>query len=354
MTSADSYSFLDRQLHSFAFNAIGAQKMLAEMEDDMFSARMPETTRAPIFITSLPRAGTTLLLEILAKSSDLACHTYRDMPFVLCPMLWEQISAGMRKTAEKRERAHGDGMSVDFDSPEAFEEILWLAFWRDKFEADRIAPWTAADRNEDFEAFFFAHMRKIIALRRPDAPGARYVSKNNANVARLPLLKAMAPDCRIVVPLRHPAGQIASLMRQHERFVKVHGEDPFGLKYMSWIGHFEFGAALKPIDFSGWTTRVQQGPDHPDFWLSYWRAAYSAIAKAPDALIFDYEGACADPHPHLDRLLRAVDVPASDSLRAEAARFRPSPYEPSFPETANADLTAQVLSLYEQLRAQAL
>ena len=27
------------------------------------------------------------------------------------------------------ERAHGDGMTIGYDSHEAFEEVLWRAFW---------------------------------------------------------------------------------------------------------------------------------------------------------------------------------------------------------------------------------
>ena len=40
-------------------------------------------------------------------------------------MLYEVITL-FRKSGEMRERAHGDGMMIDFDSPEALEEMELL------------------------------------------------------------------------------------------------------------------------------------------------------------------------------------------------------------------------------------
>jgi len=80
---------------------------------------------APIFITSLPRAGTTILLAALNSVPQLATHLYRDMPFVMAPLLWSRLSGRFRKQAVLQERAHGDGIAIGYDSPEAFEEVIW-------------------------------------------------------------------------------------------------------------------------------------------------------------------------------------------------------------------------------------
>ena len=141
MTEADRYSWSDRVLHKLAFSGIGLQKALADIEDSMFAARFADVSvEAPVFVTSLPRAGTTLLLDVLNTLPNVATHTYRHMPFVLCPILWNQISSGLRKEAVSMERAHGDGVMVSVDSPEAFEEVLWKAFWPAKYNTDRITP----------------------------------------------------------------------------------------------------------------------------------------------------------------------------------------------------------------------
>ncbi|HSK41347.1 MAG TPA: sulfotransferase [Arenibaculum sp.] len=330
------YSWLDRFLHRVAFAQIEMQQGLSSLEDRMFAGRIPDTApERPVFVTSLPRAGTTLLLETLSGLGDFATHTYRDMPFVLCPMLWNRMSAGFRKTQDLRERAHGDGMAVGYDSPEAFEEVAWMAFWEDKYLPDRIIPWTAADRNSEFETFLNAHMRKIVALRadaRGDAESCedggtlRYLSKNNANVARLELLPALFPDCRILVPVRAPWGHVRSLHHQHARFLDLHGTDGFGRSYMAWLGHFEFGATLKPIDFGGWLDR--SGPLDPlrdEFWIAYWTNAYEAVlaAAGPNVRFIDYDCLCAEPRSMLEALAEAADLKDPAPLLARADRFRP-------------------------------
>ena len=358
MSGAEAYSWLDRTLHRLAFAGLGLQKALADLEDRMLAGQFQDVAaERPVFITSLPRAGTTLLLEVLSVLPDFASHTYRNMPFVLCPILWDRLSQAFRKDAKLRERAHGDGMMVGYDSSEAFEEVIWTAFWPEKYRSGRIEPWSATDRDDDFERFFRNHIRKIVALRpAPNGAGRhrrRYVSKNNANIARLELLQALFPDCRIVVPIRHPQSQIRSLRRQHESFTAMHAQDRFSLRYMEWLGHFEFGAALRPIDFRGWMADgVALDPSDEPFWLTYWAEAYQAVlaAAGPGVYFFDYDRACARPEPMMAALAEVLDVRDPSELLAQAARFRRSARNqaPDLPRTA---LGARVRDVYEAIRA---
>ena len=46
------------------------------------------------------------------------------------------------------------------------------------------------------------------------------------------------------------------------------------------IGHFDFGANLKPVDFDGWFTKGSpKDPMTLGFWLDYWRAAYRHVLR---------------------------------------------------------------------------
>ena len=73
-------------MHGMAFSTIELQKALADIEDRLYASRFSQVQiDRPVFITSLPRAGTTLLLEIVASLDAFASHTYRDMPFLLTP-----------------------------------------------------------------------------------------------------------------------------------------------------------------------------------------------------------------------------------------------------------------------------
>ena len=60
------------------------------------------------------------------------------------------------------------------------------------------------------------HFRKLMALR--GSGSARYVSKNNANIARIPLIARLFPDAIILVPFRNPMDHAGSLLRTHLLF----------------------------------------------------------------------------------------------------------------------------------------
>src|SRR5262245_43286282 len=86
LPDAEGYSGMDRALHRVAFATYDVQADLADIEDRLFAAHLGSiTNQRPVFITSLPRAGTTLLLECCAALDEFASHTYRDMPFVMIP-----------------------------------------------------------------------------------------------------------------------------------------------------------------------------------------------------------------------------------------------------------------------------
>jgi hypothetical protein len=348
------YGRLDRLLHTLAFRGTGVQKAVADLEDQMFRKELAGVEiHRPVFITSLPRAGTTLLLDLLHAVPGFATHTYRNMPFVLCPMLWERVAGSFRKTAERRERAHGDGMLVGFDSPEAFEEVVWQAFWPKKYRDDRILPWTAADRDPEFEDFLRSHIAKIVRLGAGDG-GGRYVSKNNANIGRVDLVPELFPDATIVVPFRAPLQQASSLLRQHRRFVDIHRDDEFARAYMAGIGHHEFGANLRPLDFDDWLAGDPADSITLDFWLAYWAAAFAHVLARRDRIVLvDYDRLCREPAPLLGPLAERLGIPP-DLLLAQTGRFRPPTAHDAMSDAIDPDLRDRAGSLHAKLQAAVL
>jgi hypothetical protein len=351
------YGLLDRALHRVAFATGRAHVGLADLEERLFGRELAAVpAERPILVTALPRAGTTVLLELLARTPTLAAHTYRDMPFVLCPLLWERLSRAFRRAAEApRERAHGDGLAVGLDSPEAFEEMVWKVFFRDRYRADRILPWTGCG-NREFVAFLRGHLRRIVALRRRQKPSAaRYVSKNNLNLARLPALWQALPDALVVVPFREPVQHAASLRHQHRRFLELHARDAFARRYMAGIGHFDFGANLKPVDFGGWLdVAPDRDPERLAFWLAYWRAAYRhVLEQAGDgrlALVgFEVLGA----GPDLAALAGRLELEPAD-LAAHRGLLKPARAHEVELDGVPPDLLREVRDLHATLRSRAL
>ncbi|MEO5367629.1 MAG: sulfotransferase [Magnetococcus sp. WYHC-3] len=351
------YSLPDRWIHRLAFATLDLQEDLSRLESRLFQEDMTALpTPAPVFITSLARAGTTLLLELLEQCGEFACHTYRNMPFVFLPLLWDQVSRKHRVALPAVERAHGDGMTVHADSPEAFEEILWKHFWPEKYPADRILTWNSSDRNARFESFYADHIRKVTLLNRRVAPQRRrYLAKNNVNITRLTWLPRVFPQCKIVVPVRDPVSHVTSLVRQHQRFMQRHQEDAFASRYMDWLGHHEFGSRLKPCDFDNWLGSSPRDTLRPDFWYDYWSACHRSLltVSGPHVLLFDYNAACRDPTPHLRELARFLELAHPEALLRQAARFRAPRGEQPPPDEAATALEIY-RSLQEKMRCQLL
>ncbi|MEZ5919947.1 MAG: sulfotransferase [Parvularculaceae bacterium] len=355
--SAAGYSALDRLIHRIAFANPHVQRAVGEIENDIFAARLKgHEAKNPVFVTGLPRAGTTLTLEALYSTGEFRTFTYRHMPFVLAPLFWTSVTGGFRKKAVAMERAHGDGMEVSFDSPEAFEEVAWLTYLRNKYmRATSIAPLEAAAVTPEFENAFRTLIKKLTAPEKSGGLAFRYLSKNNANIGRIGALRKLFPDATIIVCLREPLAHVASLMTQHERFLGMHDEDAFSKSYMEWIGHYDFGDNFKPIDFASCGGVQERNSLTRDFWLQYWIDAYAFAEKhsADNVLFLDYDRLFEDAQSVYRALASATGVEETDKLIAAAERIRPATTTiDEAPE--NAGLLAEARALHQRLRSLSL
>jgi len=326
MRFSNKYSPIERAIHYLAFSAPFVQKALGELESDvLMRGRHAPAPGREVFITGLPRAGTTLLLELLYRTGEFCSFTYRHMPFILAPLISGRASLAGARAGREIERAHGDGMHVSLDSPEAFEEVLWLTYLRDRIVAERtLEPLTSAVISPEFENAFRATIQKLLAERDRDTE-VRYLSKNNANVSRLGVLSRLFPDCSIIVAFREPSAHTASLMRQHARFATAHASDAFARRYMAWIGHFEFGENFRPINFSGWLDGRAIDPEPTaDFWLRYWTVAYRhALEHRTDNVVFvDFDRLLAEKAAYLAAIGGALELRRPEALIEQAERLR--------------------------------
>jgi hypothetical protein len=268
------------------------------------------------------------------------------MPFLTAPLLWNAVSWPFRKSADLRERAHGDGMEVGYDSPEAFEEVLWRSAWATKYKSDRILLWADNDDGSAFHQDFLNHIRKILSLRVPHGQDARYASKNNANIARLGLLTGLFPDGIILVPFRDPVGQAASLLQQHTRFRALHKTDSFARQYMDDIGHLEFGELHRPICFEGMEdVRARYRPDTLAYWVAYWECAFRHVLTHHSSVtLMSYESLCARGSAAARGLASRLSLPVDTLTRALGNRMRP-------PNDRTSDAEVREPALVERCRA---
>jgi hypothetical protein len=322
------YSVTERVLHNFAYSIKPFQIALADFEDKIWKRDIRNQSLAPpVFITSLPRAGTTLLLNNLAQLEEMASHTYRDMPFVLTPILWHRLSRRFRQKAVSQERAHADGMQVDFDSPEAFEEIIWQTFWKKKFTQTSIKSIDKSENNTYFQEFFVQHMKKIVWLRGTRSQYNSYLSKNNANINRIPYLRKLFPQSSILVPFRNPVDHAQSLLRQHLRFRDMHLNNPFSRKYMAHLGHFEFGQLHKPLKFSEMEKLSYYNSETLEYWLTYWLLAFKDVLahfKTSEIALIAFDTLRSEPERGLERIASYLGLSEPERLLWMASFYTPA------------------------------
>ena len=64
-------------------------RVLADLEHELVGERLAEVKiEAPVFVTGLARAGTTMMLTLLSQAAGVATHRYRDFPFLFVPLAW--------------------------------------------------------------------------------------------------------------------------------------------------------------------------------------------------------------------------------------------------------------------------
>ena len=269
----------------------------------------------PVFVTGLARSGTTMLLELLAQAEGVATHRYRDFPFLMTPWFWNRFVDVFGVRGEKTPRPHRDGINISPESPEAFEEPLWQQFFPDAHRPVVSHVLTADDRKPAFDEAFVEHVRKMLLLRQ----GTRYVSKGNYNVTRIAYLASLFPDARFVVPIRHPATHVASLVRQHELFCEYARQDPRVPEYLKAAGHYEFGPHREPISVDGSGEQIlaawETGDEHGGYalqWAAVYRFVQELLAQSPElaerVMVVRYEDLCDEPRRELTAILRHVGL----------------------------------------------
>lgn len=221
------------------------------------------------------------------ETGQFGSLTYADMPFVLAPNLWAQLSARGRTSGPKSERAHGDGIEVDNHSPEALDEVYWRVFdGKAYIGRDTLVPHTPDDE-------LITGYRDFIRLVLRKTGKTRYVSKNNNNILRIGTLAAVMPEAQFLIPIRSPLDHAASLLEQHKRFLTA---PRFTQQYMEWLGHHEFGPTHRPFRFD---STLEGTPTDMDYWLRLWLSAYHALdrveAAAKNIVFVPFEELTSDP-----------------------------------------------------------
>lgn len=282
-----NYSIIQKFLHDIVLKNKFINKSLFEIEKLIFLKNKEIKKQKHIFITGLPRSGTTSILNFLYSSHEYASLTYKNMPFILSPNLSNFLN---QKNLAKKERAHKDGITYDMNSPEALDEVFF-------------------SNKEDYIKNEIENYLKIILLSKNKNI---YLSKNNHNYKRIELIQSILPNSIFLIPIREPLQHSISLLNQHLNFTEIQKKDDFIRRYMNYLGHYEFGlnhkSWNKPINF--------QDFNKIDYWLEQWILFYQNIFNKYNNLNFclfiSYEK-LIDPN-YVKKIMTNINLNNSDGM----------------------------------------
>lgn len=194
-----------------------------------------EVIDRPVFVTGLPRSGTSILFELLAQDPQfmapanwelvLPCPppeaaTYRDDPRV--PRAHDLITQPGRVTPTFR-AMHELGAWIPNECGVAFRMSFRSQHLAATFQVPSYAAWLyAADQRPAY-----AHYRRLLKLLQWRNPRAHWLLKSPEHQSYLPTLFEVFPDARVIVTHRDPLRAQGSVTNVLGTFYWMRSDQPF-------------------------------------------------------------------------------------------------------------------------------
>ncbi len=190
-----------------------------------------------IFVTGMPRSGTTILTHIISNFDEIGSFNYSDLPFIKTPFLWSKINKLYYYGNKPIERVHGDRLQLKLSSPDAFEELIWSQNIKDYKDGNFSEILNHDYKNDKLELELKRAINKILILRKKKV----YLSKGNYNLFRINYLRKIFKNSYFLICLRNPLNVIESSVKIHKRFLEFDYKHKYFTEEMSELCHFEFG-----------------------------------------------------------------------------------------------------------------
>lgn len=282
-----NYNFFQKILHDLVFKLQIINTSLYELEKFFYLKKSVNyKNNIHVFISGMPRSGTTSLLNFIYSSNIFGSLKYENMPFLLSPNLLKIFNKNSFK--KKSERLHSDGIYYDISSPESFDEVFFKNF------------------NGKFDIEFINYVNLILLSEKK----SRYISKNNLSYKRIESISANLPNSIFLIPVRHPYQTANSLLNQHINFSRMQKKNDFILRYMNFLGHNEFG-----LNHKFWNKPKQfQDVNSVNYWVEQWFLFYKDIFKKfkfkKNCYFIIYEN--LEKKEYIDRLCNILNITNND------------------------------------------
>ena len=233
----------------------------------------------PIFICGMPRSGTTYILNLLNNSNQVSSCTYGQLPFYKTPLIWNFFKKYYYFGNKSFPRLHGDGIEININSPDAFEELIWAQQLNNYYDAGFCQFLEENFSNLKLEKKITSFIKKITYLNKKN----RYLSKGNYYVFRLNFINKIFKDCKIILCYRNPLDTASSLERVHNRFLELSSKIEGFDENLQYLSHFEFGKLRKAFKIDENSYQISKNffknDKNYEGYLYQWISLYQMIIK---------------------------------------------------------------------------
>jgi hypothetical protein len=337
---------------------------LGNLESALLARRLARCpVDRPIYICGLPRAGTTISLQMLSEHPDVAAHKYADFLMPYLPYAWNWFFPRVPVDAMRKPmpRIHRDRINVTRDSVEMCEEMIWERFFPGLYDESQPSFIDASTSNPPFERFYRENIQKLLLVR----GRSRYASKAIMCVLRMQYIRKLFPDARFLLYIRNPIDQIASLVKQDRIWDEIDRDDPRQIEIIEMTGHHEFGKR-QILPNVGNTHELQairklldegrKVPARARVWAYVYDFVLRQLASDPGlqeaVCVVRYEDLCGTSGETIDRILKhaGLDAQPFEAVRAAYAEKLSPPdyYKPNFSAQELADIVEVTSSVAAQ------
>jgi Sulfotransferase family len=319
---------------------------LGNLETQMLARRLSvQRVDRPVYICGLPRAGTTITLQMLSEHPDVVTHKYADFLMPYMPWIWNKVFPRIPVNAMRKPvpRIHRDRIEVTRDSAEMGEEILWEHFFPQVHDETRYSVLDVTTSNPAFERFYTEHLCKLALVR----GRTRYASKAIMCVLRMQYLRRLFPDARFLLYVRNPIDHVASLIKQDRIWAELERDDPRQIEIIELTGHHEFGPhqVMANVGDPQELREIRRLFDAGSWAQSrarYWAYLYGFVTKQLDedpelarrVCVVRYEDLCGHSLATIDRILAHTGLDAASFAATRTAYGQklsfPDYYKPAF------------------------
>ena len=279
--------------------------------EDLFFKDKDINLKTPIFITGMPRSGTTLLTHILHDTKKYGSFLYKDYPFPELPLFWNKFNDLYYKSAEDQKRIHNDDLLVNKNSPENLDEFIWKRLFQNHYkEFDSFLDEDFS--NTEFENNYIRSIKKILFVRKKN----QYLAKNNYIIFRIKYLLKFIPSAKFIVCIRNPNDTCYSLEKIHKRFIEVNKIKEYKNFEKNFL-HYEFGNSRRNPEISDESQKVnslwKMNKEFEGYMLQ-WISIYEFIIKnyrdlfGKKILIFDYDRLKNDYSKEIKKISQFLNI----------------------------------------------